>query len=674
MNVKVFCLLVGAVLSWASTAASAAQYTAKPGTPHYSSEPLPPPPYMKNHVIGLLPNARSACPEVKGWPVRKLSELVDTGTSLTHQPERRSGNSVLSRFCVYTREDGPLEFPKPPGLVSAERDRMAVVPFAEAGECSALGDLGQALAPDLESQFLEQVGKAKLTRAESRGVRLVFVDTQPTQEWPLVEPDRFCHGYTMAHLAHRLVCSEGEPCPIQIATRLALRHPEYDPAARIAPPSPNDRAGRLGLVSELALSIEQEVAHWQKNWPNHKLVLNLSVGWDGELPDLQEVSVRNASKLEPSALAVHEAIRHATELGALVIAAAGNRRGGRPDTLWPLLPAAWELRHPARPFLKSGRKLVYAVGGLDWQGMPIANTRRGGLPRLAAYADHAIVRTDGSKGGWTGMYTGTSVGAAVVSSVAAAVWHLRPKLDAAEVMQLIERFSEDLPHPADFYNRRQPKPPFVKQVSLCGTLREICGSNQKGCAALELDCSSKKYRQVPDLALLGLPRQSNLALPPNPHPPSPPCGPRTWRVRGHGTAPDFLCPMELLPDLNTPAADWTGPQPGENPCPTCTVLPDPPRVASTLAAPSIPSDATYALAIDLSPAWRIRSAVLAIHCPSQAEPDVSVELPAAASPSTAKVALELPFPTLEGCTASIDWLVGAGSESRSVQSPVRIYP
>ena len=58
--------------------------------------------------------------------------------------------------------------------------------------------------------------------------------------------------------------------------------------------------------------------------------------------DLGELDKRRVSQLQLDTQLVYKALQYARRSNALVIAAAGNRRGGG-ESNWPLLPAAWEL-------------------------------------------------------------------------------------------------------------------------------------------------------------------------------------------------------------------------------------------------------------------------------------------------------------------------------------------
>jgi hypothetical protein len=735
MRSRLSCVLLGLAMGWtvAGTPAGAASLPKDGRLPDRTA-----PPYTTQRVIALQ-KGTSSCPEVSGWRVETLQDLAkrradknsglherayETYDNPTPAPadqgrDRRSAKvdallqkEGLDRFCVYTASEAKAKFPQPKsvGLERAEADRMALTPTASA----ELGAVGAQTWPALADQFLAQVGKVRLAPTSTPSVRLVFIDTHPTGDGPPVppvpstsQPYPSWHGHGMANLANEIVCRDVEwrRCAVNVATRLALRFDHYEPDMPFPPDSATQTGGHLGLVGDLGAAILEELYNWQDNYPNTKLILNLSVGWDGELPG-KDLDAKKLAELDTSSQAVYGALRVADQLGALVIASAGNRRGGE-DSTSPLLPAAWELR-PSWLSAQNG-KSVYAVGGVDWQGLPLPNSRFGGRPRLVAYGDHAVARTGpagaGNGGGEpTKMFTGTSVSTAVVSSIAAVAWHLRPDLKPARIMELIGKAGETLRSRADFYARQggHRREPHMKKASLCRTVLRICGPDKKLCRPkLEwLDCRLAEPSAA-DLSAIEPVLSQTAKFTPVTSPPSCDTKPLVlMRLVGDSVSETQDCPMEKVPDMTTPA--MTAPQPQDNPCPACTAVPEPPRLAKLTALALTPDllqqddedpPDSYDLAAALDPDWlqqacaehtTIESAILVIDCPAE-PPTARFDISSLVKPlyvcSTPNVPVRIPLgeiggrKSLSGCTASVDFTLHLSDDSlKSVQSPVYVDP
>jgi hypothetical protein len=443
-----------------------------------------------------------------------------------------------------------------------------------------------------------------------------------------------------------------------VASRRALEQTEFDPNQPIRL-RPATEAGSIGTVTQLGNAITAEVLRWQPTESSRHLILNLSLGWDGEL--FGDLKVRSAAGLEPSVQYVYNALRFAAEKGGLVLAAAGNRRGGVNESQWPLLPAAWELNVPG--VKASGPPLVYAVGGLDWQGLSLPNARMGGRPQRSAYGDHAVAKA--SNGEPTAILTGSSVSTAVVSSVAAVVWSLRPELQPAEVMRLIDESAEPLPNAkADFYPLKgsQPAPP-LRRVDLCRAVQT---------AAPKLASRCRKWEPHPP----GLGAKfADVNLPAAPAPklgsPSAGCPPGSQAWLTSNSPLVTTCPANQFPSVD--AQRWVMPQPEDAPCPGCSLIP--PRSGAT----------TYTMMWQTSPGWQASissgavsfvdgNAFLEIDCPNAPSlQNIQVPVPSAAN------ALQ-PVPgladgqSLQGCRAQLNLLIQRGGKTMSVQNPVAIEP
>jgi hypothetical protein len=735
MRSRFFCVLLGLAMGWTAVGAAAS-------FPHEEDHKEPDrtaPPYTTQRVVALQ-EGLSPCPRVDGWKGEKLLDLVQSRADdgernysefdeplPVDKPIKRSaklGDLLhkydLDRFCIYTAPKPAPRFPaqlQSLGLKRADPDRMALTPTAPAD----LGAVGNQTWPILADHFLDQVGQVRLAPTTAPGVRLAFVDTHSTGEGPpdppesLRIPGRYpsWHGHAMAQLGQEIVCGhDGAPenCAVHVVTQLALRYDKYEQAMSFFPDPASSKGGHLGLVSDLGVAILAQIERWQNFDPGAKLVLNLSVGWDGERGN--DLSAKTAADLETSSALVYNALRIAHHLGVLVIASAGNRTGGEESTS-PLLPAAWELRRPA--WLRMLRiplcKVVYAVGGVDWQGLPLPNSRLGGKPWRVAYGDHAVARTSlpglvGTGAGEpTKMYTGTSVSAAVVSSVAAVTWYLRPDLKPAQVMRRLGQAGKVLDQRADFY--AWPwliRPPHLKRLSLCRTVLRMCGPDERRCGP-KLETFNCRLSESPPADLGAILPAVLTRVPFTPRALPSGCDSRThvfMEPAGNSKIPNpqKTCPMEKLPDMATPYRVST--QPPENPCPTCSIVPDPPERRAALA-PNLRSNdgtggKTYGIAVAVDPDWlsqgttTLDSAILVVDCQTGLKTKerfdiTSVVLPLfrpVPPPSVRLTSVRLSFDkidgrkSLAGCTASVDFklqvTIEGKSEERSVQSPVYVDP
>jgi hypothetical protein len=663
--------------------------------------------------VVLRRKGTDSCPEIPDWEVHDwIQQALSTPRRPTEdscrdprkQDPRRAAEDYrllqslrLDRLCVYRANKEVKDFDLgkrlPAGLVAAP-DRMALAPSAE----SALGPAGKITWKALADQLLLQTGKKSETgqvlplptatggagleavTRDTPGVRLVFLDTQPDGEGVPTSPGHSEHGYTLAHLAQRLVCNEsGEHCAAFIATRLALPYAELK-SDQAPEPLAQSSGGNLGLVNELAQTIVREVWDWRQSGSRQHLILNLSLGWDGEL--FGDLAARRVSQLDPAVRAVYDALRFARSQGVLVIAAAGNQRGGETKSNWPLLPAAWELRRPSWfPFV-FGPKRIYAVGAVDSQGLPLANSRDGGRPRRTAYGDHAVASTKDLRGP-TAIYTGTSVSAALTSSIAAVVWHLRPELSPSAVMKLLGRAGETLDSRADYYAWKNFWPlsslipaPQTTRLSLCSAVKQACGADGSLCGGAQPSSADCRWQpKAADLSALVPPGTALLGILLEEHPP-------------------LHDPMRRWPDI--PSRRWLVPTPEDNPCPGCSIVPPPGSQHAALASLSglspddLPQESSYSgdhvLALEINPTWinetySIQSAVLKIVHYSEGQP-VSTSIYNIPQSILSGLTTNTIYPyeiigeteTYSGCTATVDFEVTRGDRSYSFQSPVYVDP
>jgi hypothetical protein len=450
---------------------------------------------------------------------------------------------------------------------------------------------------------------------------------------------RYHHGLVMGEIIRELGCpagpsAPGSACVAQISNHLALD---------LLAPGVHDplNGGIFGQQTLTARAVHGALKDWDLHNASAtpetrqpRLVINLSVGWDGAYGGAYNV----VTDLPAPVRAVHAAITHAVCRGAVVIASAGNDPGGPNPAPGPAFPAGWEMKpaptasqcaemegpayssggefpiFPSSPPASVYQPLVFAAGGVRGDDQSIAIARTGGRPRLAAPAAHAlakVTRPDGSVGP-TDMYTGTSVAAAVASGVAATVWGYRPHLSGAEIMDLVRVGSVPLDVPADFCLGGFPCPwasgdarRTIRRVSVCGAVQTACGSGTVDrCPGTAFGCTTRgPYTgHVPRLTPA---QQASIdgTFPPTTWDPTGGGAASYWTlapgvgVCGHSdfanidpAFPNVTCPFRQY--YSAPLRPWTGPQPAANPCPACDVW-----LASAPAGDDT-YDATLTLGID----------------------------------------------------------------------------
>jgi hypothetical protein len=388
--------------------------------------------------------------------------------------------------------------------------------------------------PDMSDQFLSQAGRpAAMNIRNERGVRLAFLDTQPDGDDVPHLLATSLHGYTLAHIARRLVCS-GEnleslaPCAAQITTRLAMPFRRFDPDRPSLNDIDRDLGGTIGSQTDLATAITDEVRAWQRDpaAPRH-LVLNLSLGWDPR--QIEGFDESSRATLDAGTQSVLTALRYASSFDVLVLAAAGNQKLCSYQD-GPLRPAEWEGGVPGEAArVPPTAPLVYAVGGVTSDGSRLSNARPRSMPPRTACGESGVVTTWGPEF-TTWLYTGSSVATAVVSSTAAVVWDILPTLSSAQVMDVVTQSGNELGFNADF-GFGGDAAPKSRRVSLCAAVRQAC--NRPEFAG---DC----------------PIQS-------------PCP--SWGRQ------DTLFPTWVVQPLGAACHWWVVPQPDELPCPPCNPRP-----------------------------------------------------------------------------------------------------
>lgn len=615
--------------------------------------------------IGVKSDVNASCPEVPGWKQRQLFRFG----------ARRNGCGTvgldavaeeLDRFCIFERSKGAR--PLPPaaslGLSSLEPDAVAMTPAVQVPGTS--GRLGNALAGLLETHFIQQTGGGTAHqpgfKERKTTVRLAFLDSEPTRERIDGRRGFLEHGYFLSLLGAKLA-GPG----VKITSQLALPIVRFDANDPDKSPRNPETGGSVGSFVDLAEAIQREVATWEGDdkKKNLHLVLNLSIGWDGER--FGGLTEKRVCDLPAGPRAVYLALEYANRQGALIFAAAGNSHSGPHATGGPLLPAAWERGNIEESScgIRLDRPLLYAVGGLQGNDRPIANARRGGMPELAAYADHvALTDRDGVR---TSTYTGTSVATAVVASIASGLWHKRgPDRNAQQVVD--ELPGVKLNYPPDFRWKYAEGERRVKRITLCS--------------------GSGKAQTCPDSSLP--PLWETMAKEPKPTPGrfevfasySPCQGKSYYSTLGAASIPEAFCPGENFNDFRSES--WLVPQPEFDPCPDCGVGPARRLLAaSTQGSPPELEDAV--LTVEISKEWFnaagkdrsvLESGTLELELAPATGSGIATKRYVFAAPSTSEpVTINLDGSSSGGSPvkASITWLVVQGSRTYSINSPVQIY-
>lgn len=422
-------------------------------------------------------------------------------------------------------------------------------------------------------------------------VDTVVVDTAPSDP----SKARADHGPTMAAIVAAVAdgcvpgLSPSAECRRVVRTRLGL--PQVIGSEGVA--ADRDKGGYFGYQSDLAQGLHAAYESWTDH--DHRLVINLSVGWEPSAGDLDAAG-------EPGT-PVLEALRDTVDLlrcsGALVIAASGNQPV---DTCVgdATGPGAWE-RHaapdatrcsafglPATTSTSSYRPLLHAATPLDWGGSNLVDFRPGSDARMATlgFGGYATTGTRGH-----GPLSGSSISSAALSGVASIVWSYFPGLAADDVMALIYASGEP---------RELDGQPVLADFGLAGAsdaqhLVTVCGALLHGCDTLV-------GQAAPNLTMLDATKCAALEF----H-----CD-KTWRddaatrtatwwqtfedalsrldagVRKDEAAPPWIASecehcervqLQQLPaDESLDAGDmpdpWVLPQPEKPPCPLCQIKDD----------------------------------------------------------------------------------------------------
>lgn len=542
--------------------------------------------------LGVKRRDSDACPlpsSVQGpsGPVEwQVSHLFYTGDS----PDGSSAEALslapgLRRFCVYETDATGDTLDALQQSLQAVAGLERVDPTCAALRLAADRDKRpNQLWPTLRQYFLEREGGAAWSQgiqADQPKSELAILDTQPLA---LQGSGNSPHGFSMGQLARWMLC-EGAACRATIRQELALPITNFDPADPTDFEIDSEGGGFYGTIDDLALAVHRVLEQAE----SPQLVINLSVAWVGETFGGLEKATRD---MPGPVQALWEVLRIARCRKALVLAAAGNRVGGPEQEFGPLLPAAWEQRRApspkacgallgqspedpgASPPVPAWQPLVYAVAGVRGDGTPLVNARPESLPPRVAFGDHAPGGTvDDPR-----FITGSSVATLVASASAAALWHERPDLEPAAVMEALYGSGSELPgRPrADFHGGKGPAPE-VRWISQCQALAALCNDAKSPCSSGSVRCNplpvQPRWPKVSrDLACEEV-RVNASQLVERLGEAAPICGTFDLRFDPDGGLPLDPCPF--LQFYGIQARHWTGPQPGADPCSSCSSRPPP---------------------------------------------------------------------------------------------------
>lgn len=503
--------------------------------------------------IGELINGNLACPTNATW----------TGTKLFGG----NGDVDLKKFCHYEYKGGGNP---------TSNAALNAIPAANGQpgkewtktDCAAVGPMGNtraiqdAVYGQLDVVHRRQLERPGLVPAGTQAVRVTVLDSKPTS--PSSKPGQMRHGLAMGTLISDLACSAGSGCKVAVDYRLVMNLVAMDQ-------KDDDLGGYAGYVNRLAVQTVQAVDTWETANDGSKLILTLPLGIEPRYVEMAGAQVRAAGR------ALYRALRYARCKGALPIVAAGNEMAGPLPETGPMYPALWA-QEPAPANCSAaiiGKPLVYVAHGLKANDEPLRNTRVDGKAEFAAHAEHVMTRVNISAG-TTEMVlnTGSSVAAASVSAVAAAVWANNGALTADGVMERIQAEGEDLGEVADFCHTTPCDQ--ITRVSMCRALDPA--GNTLGCNPITahtgtgLQLTAAQLTNIKQLALNdgdGL-TINGTQVAPNPYT-TPVCSePITVPVGGTTTPFDeLLCPSEHVRENR--AAPLVEPQPDPDPCGVCVV-------------------------------------------------------------------------------------------------------
>lgn len=537
--------------------------------------------------VAVVKDAADACPPGgAGWTAAPLFRRGDAAALLLEAGKKFP--APLERFCVYTwgGKGSPTTPPQFTGadatkVVRLDADREVVVPQAYlGGDATVRSALGDRF---LQASGAMRSGVTSEAHAGSKGpARVAVVDSVGFADAALVygaAAARQRHGLAMAEVIAALRCPNNEAgCRGQQFFAQAF---PYDASSPLPLPS----GGPLGSLGSLAHAIGEALVRWRQLTPDTSLVLNLSLGWDARHGEALTAAGLEASHTDlvqtpradvPATVqAVHAALVYATCLQALPIAAAGNNAGSGCEQSGLMAPASWE-RYPAPdearcaalfgPVLAAWRggvpgvsapapRLVYAAGGVDAAGQAIPIARRGGTPPRVLVAMQAVA---GAGTGQTDAFTGTSIAAASLSAIAAALWSHSPGMTPHQVVAVIDESGT----PSSLLVDGSPQKRQARRITAHAAFERLCTTRYAGGA-----CPNPYVAPTMPAAMswpAGLTAGAAAGATPLM------CSTRADACAG-GTVTRSVCGASPSVTLAAAAEPWVRPQPDIPICPVCPV-------------------------------------------------------------------------------------------------------
>lgn len=454
------------------------------------------------------------------WVVRKLF------------PNHASMPPDLQRFCLYQWRSRTSSRPVIRVLPNTadmrlERDCEAVTPLFTPGPSAPLFE--QAFA----SQMLLPEFPPQATLPTTTRVRVAVVDTSPTEKLTgLPSPGADGHGFVVGAVARDVSCLRSGAGVLDCAADIV----SYQGMPL------GDGVASFGRPTDVARAMFWAITDWIDQAPADRLLINLSLGWDGRYSGL------HGPEMRITALAPWLVAQWAACQDVLIVAASGNRSQIN-ASVGPMFPGGWESDTricPAHnPFTYA--PVIHAAGALDGRDEILRMVRPGGLPRMLAPSAFVTAHAPTTSGHTiqSRLVSGTSLSAAALSGTAAMVWAFAPDLTPEQVMEQIYRGGVSLSEQADFAkNGFWP----VARVDTCSAVHRVCQATS--CPAhctprAEGSDDRPNFQTAVDLELPGLR-----------------AGPLTPNV--------IKTAYPLVPSTPEISVNpYAGPQPGGSICPLC---------------------------------------------------------------------------------------------------------